>query len=186
MTSQDSAVVRILLHTSTLISRLGHTLMFNHCQIPPPAQGVHLYKEYTFHVGEKIKYSNTVGVVLSLLNQSEPPSASTAGGANPLVYKISRRLSCGAKESYASCCALTSAGWAGTPHPREASAIGQGKRRLTVTMEMCSRGKAAAETSTTNPLEHEQSASSRCDGIPLAKSLSWWEGSEGYRQSGHT
>lgn len=45
ISSQDLAVVRILLHTSTLISRLGHTLTFNHGQIPPPTQGVHLSME---------------------------------------------------------------------------------------------------------------------------------------------
>lgn len=72
------------------------------------------------------------------------------------------------------------------PIHREPQLSAREREGSPLTMEMCSRGKAVAETSTTNPLEHEQSASSRCDGIPLAKSLSWWEGSAGYRQSGHT
>lgn len=42
ITSQDLAAVRILLHTSTLISRVGHTLAFNHYQILPPTEGVRL------------------------------------------------------------------------------------------------------------------------------------------------
>lgn len=82
-----------------------------------------------------------------MLSQSQSsPLASVADGANPLVYKLQRKLSCGAKENYSNYYALTSAGWASNPNEKWALTIGQKKRRLTVMVQVNSKGETVVET----------------------------------------